>query len=240
MATVSAETNSDPNTTRDRSLLETARDVAFICAIYLFFAGFLYQYFWYNALGIPFHPSDVGIDQTLVFAYYAFADNLGSVAIASAVAVIIVLATLVFAPRLHWKGSTRQAVGRGLVLLGAIVMFPLLYGWSRVATFEALAHPISGHPESLVLFTIRSSAKSNYDQYFYKYNGKTLTLVAESDKFFYALAIPTADIDPCAKIVPPTFVFAVDKDDVASMRTFIPGRQKGGAKNGDSNAGTNC
>jgi hypothetical protein len=223
-----------------RSILESVRDVAFICAIYLFFAGFLYQYFWYQALGIPFKASEVGLNQTLVFAYYTFADNMVSVAIVCAVVGFIVLALILLARYLKWPPRTSWLAGRGFLILGAVLMFPLLYSWSRAATFEALAHPLSGHPDSLVRFTIKDSAKSNYDRYFYEDNGATLTLVAESDKFLYALAIPMINTDPCGKRVPQTFVFAVNKDDVESMRTLLPARERGAGQNGASNAAPKC
>lgn len=222
-----------------RSILESVRDVAFVCAIYLFFAGFLYQYFWYEALGIPFKATDVGLNQTLVFAYYTFADNLGPVAMACAIGLAVVVATIFAARRFKWSQDTFALVSRWLWILAAVIMFPLLYGWSRIATFEALAYPLSGHPQSIVQFTISKGAMSNYDQYFYRYNGATLTLVAESDKFFYALAIPRTDNVPCVKSVPGTFVFAVNKADVESLETIIPPRQKGATRNGGSNA-TNC
>jgi hypothetical protein len=223
-----------------RSILESVRDVAFICAIYLFFAGFLYQYFWYQALGIPFKASEVGLNQTLVFAYYTFADNIVSVAIACVVVGVVALALVLLARRFTLPPRTVWLISRGLLILGAVLVFPLLYSWSRVATFEALAHPLSGHPDSLVQFTIKDSAKSNYDRYFYADNGATLTLVAESDKFLYALAIPTVNTDPCGKRVPQTFVFAVNKDDVESMRTLLPARERGVNQNGASNAAPKC
>ena len=220
-----------------------ARDIAFVAAVYLFFAGFWYQYYWYQALGIPLHAIDVPLNQLLVFAYYTFASNaIGAIALAVVVVIAISMFPVVRALRTPWGAAALRAV----VGAALIAMFPLLFFWSKSATYAAINGNVEGRVGAIDRFILKEGADKRYSPRLLAANGVAtlaLVIVAEDDADYYVLKIPPRPADEsngCSSYIPHTYLFTVSKSDVESIEAWIPGRDPGGLKYGVRDATSSC
>lgn len=223
--------------------LAFARDIAFVAAVYLFFAGFWYQYYWYQALGIPLHAIDVPINQLLVFAYYTFAANaFWAVVLGVVVTIAVAVAPIARAVRKPWVAALQRAFVAA-VLIG---MFPLLFAWSKSATYAAINSNVEGHVGAIDRFVFKQGSEKLYSSRLLDANGSAslaLVIVAEDDADYYVLKIPPRPADEsngCSSYIPHTFVFTVRKADVLSVEAWIPGRDPGGQKYGISDKTSPC
>jgi len=228
-------------TAASASPLAMARDLAFVAAVYLFFAGFWYQYFWYQAFGIPLHAIDVPFNQLLVFAYYAFALNATPAAFVAVAAVAIVaLLPLIDAGSRPSLGAVRRTI----IAICVLAVFPLLYYWSKSATYAAINANVEGHVGAIDRFVFKAGSARNYSPRLLDANGAgslALTIVAEDSDFYYVLKVPPRPkTSECSTFIPHTYVFTVRKSDVLSVEAWIPGRDPRGLRYGIADVSSSC
>lgn len=235
-----ADTESKP---ANSNPLAFARDIAFVATVYLFFAGFWYQYYWYQALGIPLHAIDVPINQLLVFAYYTLAANAFWAVVLAVIAIIaIAVAPIARAIRTPWAVASQRA----FVAAVLIAAFPLLFFWSKSATYAAINSNVEGHVGAIDRFVFRKGSDKLYSSRLLEANGSSslaLVVVAEDDANYYVLKIPPRPADEsngCSSYIPHTFLFTVRKADVLSIEAWIPGRDPGGQKYGIRDTTSPC
>jgi hypothetical protein len=119
------------------SLLSSARDLAFVLAIFAFFAGFEYRYYYYHYLGIPAATFSLVDAQMLAGSYSVFYSHLWYLIIVFA-AILAVMLGLGYIPVARERSLNYQRLALLLLLLAC---FPVLNYWAQQTAglvFESL------------------------------------------------------------------------------------------------------
>nr|WP_219488510.1 hypothetical protein [Mucilaginibacter rivuli]MBW4890334.1 hypothetical protein [Mucilaginibacter rivuli] len=105
--------------------LKNARDIAFVMAVFLYFAGWLYIYFYLGGFGIPLKAVDLDIYNILIYAanVFIFGFNTGKVYL---ILFLIVVTAVSFFK--HISTTIKK-----LIPLGVILLFPLIFYVSQKA-----------------------------------------------------------------------------------------------------------
>ncbi|HLY02220.1 MAG TPA: hypothetical protein VKR56_06940 [Candidatus Cybelea sp.] len=168
-------------------LLALVRDGVFVCAVYLYFTGFTYRYYYYQHFGLRNIISDPTPYTAFVLSYTVFAGNWPFFVSAAAVlCVIVVVASRLLSPKI---GHRLTAF---VVIAAAVALFPCLNKFSfESAQKDALAleqRALIGRDARL---DINSPSPKSYNQSFIDAaNGYALHVLARDDKNTYALWQP--------------------------------------------------
>lgn len=183
---------------RPGSQLETARNVLYIGAVYLYAIGWSYVYFLFKGFGITLYALDIPFHFFFLYSYGVLADHPGWL-LGSAASLLGSTALKPPGPR-HW------------VLTGLLVVFlPLFLHLARqTATrdINALRH---GQGRS-VRFAFKDKQRaSRYSADFqYADTSGALTLVTEAKDEYYVFHQPASD----SAVLPIGTTFVVPKADV--------------------------
>jgi len=216
------------------------RDVAFIIAVYLFFTGFVYRYYYLTSFGISPKLDDSALYSVLVFAYTVFTDAF----VPSPLAVwwvwlpvlgLILVALIVDARRRHADQNYRLFRRRVAMELShwsfpalvavSILLVPLLFNAARdAARTEAYAFRAATAQgiDFKVIVTLNDAAAKSYDPATRSsLAGSVMRIVSESDDAYYFLKQLPYNL----KLTPArASIFVVRKDDIKSMEFSLPGR----------------
>jgi hypothetical protein len=215
------------------------RDVAFIAAVYLFFAGFIYRYYYLTSFGISPKFEDSALYSVLVYAYSVFDDVFQrspfthrSLWILAAVLLIVAVganAYLRATRRLYrWKAARIALALRRIALPAAVIvalmLIPWLFNAAERAGLSDAAKVRAAHNgiDYAVSVTLTDEAAKHYDKDLRSALASySVRLISESDSVYYFLDQPpsAAQTD-----VMRGAVFAVRKEDVQSIKLSLPGR----------------
>ena len=124
--------------------LAAARDVAFVIAIFMVFAGLAYRdYFYVNQFELPSYMMDASPNIVLFDAYLVLKYNVFRVTVAIFVAFFVLTGTWFVANKV-W-GATNVTLARSLVVLAAVVLMVLAFpglDWIASHTAEQRAQEI--------------------------------------------------------------------------------------------------
>ncbi|MGA8575368.1 MAG: hypothetical protein WB609_06715 [Candidatus Cybelea sp.] len=131
------------------SILASARDLAFVFAIFAFFAGAEYRYWFYRDLGIPVSSFSIVNSQIIADSYSVFAPHARDIAL-----FFVILAALIFVS--HYIAAKRKlSTYRNLVILFLLVAaLPLLEYWSNQSAAVAFSNAVNiegGVPDRAVI-----------------------------------------------------------------------------------------
>jgi hypothetical protein len=215
------------------------RDVAFIAAVYLFFAGFIYRYYYLTSFGINPKFEDSALYSVLVYAYSVLDDLFERssfthwwLSALAAVLLVVAVATNAYlrqTRRLYrWKAARVAVEVRRVALPVAIVIALLVIPWmfnaaQRAGLSDATkVRSAQNGIDYAVSVTLTEDAAKHYDRDIQSALASyTLRLVSESDSAYYFLDQPPG--------YTPTDlrrggIFVVRKDDVQSIKLALPGR----------------
>ncbi|MGP6159294.1 MAG: hypothetical protein ACLPYS_17610 [Vulcanimicrobiaceae bacterium] len=189
MADGSSTTPSSGDGTTRAFSLATARDVAFLAAIYLYFAGFVYGDFFTHTFGIP-AATDTPVYTYLIYAYNALTPNLAQL---SALAIALFGASVYFsilgtkARPARWE-TTLVNSERALLAVGALGLFPLLFFCAQraaLANADAIRCGASSGAARVVL-SFKPERAATYDADFVAASkqGSVLLLARSADAYF--------------------------------------------------------
>lgn len=197
-----------------RSILANSRDIAFISAIYLYFAGFAYEALYFRIFSVR-GESALPVYTYIVYGY----DALGPHVLLIVTTVIAISGAGIVLNTIGDRARRIRAVDvmlrslPALVPAVAIMLFPLIFIWAREAAEGRARDLISGQDSTLVNLRFKPAAERNYDRAFLDQNKDTsLFLVTESKDAYYVLrpgaltaagdklrgfvyAVPRADVD---------------------------------------------
>lgn len=215
------------------------RDVAFIAAVYLFFAGFIYRYYYLTSFGINPKFEDSALYSVLVYAYSVFDDLFQRSPFTpwwpwaiAAVLVVVAVSTNAYlreTRRLYrWKVARVAVELRRIALPAAIIIALLLIPWlfnaAERAGLSDAAKVRSAHNgiDYAVSVTLTENAEKHYDKDIQTALASyTLRLVSESDSVYFFLDQPSnAEHTGVMR----GGIFVVRKDDVQSIKLALPGR----------------
>ena len=216
------------------------RDVAFIIAVYLFFTGFVYRYYYLTSFGISPKLDDSALYSVLIFAYTVFTDAvvrnpLAVWWVALPILSVILVILIADARRRHADRNYRLFRRRVALELGrwslpaivavSILLVPLLFNAARdAAQTEAYAFRASAAQgiDFKVIATLNDAAAKSYDPTIRSsLAGSTMRIVSESDAAYYFLK----QLPYNAKLTPArAAIFVVRKDDIKSVEISLPGR----------------
>jgi hypothetical protein len=215
------------------------RDVAFIAAVYLFFAGFIYRYYYLTSFGINPKFEDSALYSVLVYAYSVFDDVFRRspfthwwLSVLVAVIVVVAVGTNAYlreTRRLYrWKAARvaveLRRVAQPAAIIVALVLIPWLFdaaeraGLSDAANVRLAQNGI----DYAVSVTLTEDAGKHYDKDIQSALASyTLRLVSESDSAYYFLDQPASAPQTGVRRAG---IFVVRKDDVQSIKLALPGR----------------
>jgi hypothetical protein len=217
-----------------KDLLGTIRDVAFIVAIYAFFTGFIYRYYYLDRLGVPPNYDDKALFSIFVYSYTVTQDCLQGllqeVVRITPEAIILHLFSLLFifaasftvyAQRGKATSLIREYpwVTLALASFTALLLFPLLAGVAAnaaVADADSWRNPFMNKKSSAVILT--QGARSSYDPDFVDFiqHAYAIQLVSETSENDYFL-----QVDNTSSSVQHAFVFAIPRTDIARIATIL-------------------
>jgi hypothetical protein len=219
--------------------ISRVRDVAFIAAVYLFFAGFIYRYYYLTSFGIDPKFEDSGLYSVLVYAYSVFDDVfqrnpfthrwLWVIAAALLIVAVGTNAYLRETRRLYrWKAARVAVELRRVALPAAVIVALILIPWvfnaAERAGLSDAAKVRAAHNgiDYAVSVTLTDDAAKHYDNDIQSALASySLRLISESDSVYYFLNQPP---NPAQTGVMRGAVFAVRKNDVQSIKLALPGR----------------
>jgi hypothetical protein len=170
------------------SLLPAIRDVTLVAGICLFFAGFIFHYYYFVGLGVPPDTQSMDFNSLVVRSSTVFAEDwywyLGA---------IVVVALITSKNRRRWKTQSLWQ-HRAVVAVAVVLFFGLIYGTSIDAGHKMACSVRRGEAlRPVILSLIRPSV---YDPtYFVSAVNGTLSsahayLVAETASDYFILIEP--------------------------------------------------
>lgn len=197
-----------------KSILANARDAAFIAAIFLYFAGFMYRYMYRQVWGITSSDGDPAFFGYLVYSYQPLEASWGWLLGISAALVIILVVLGALSRR--W-GPERVSLLLGLRTLSvsaAVVGFfaTLLWGASAasVAAFQNIRQ--GNLPGTFLVFKDPKQSTRVYGTQFMTDNSNDLlTIVEETKDSYYVLDQPGMVEKP----IPDGKLFVIPKQSIA-------------------------
>lgn len=210
---VGATISNERAATASATLFSEARDFAFVAGIYLIFAGYLYRYFYFESFGIQLSAVDANIGQSIFFAYNVFKPHI--VWILISVFVLIVVYAWLSAYPVSLQRLRGLRVERILLLLIAILLFPLIYTWSQQAATNTMVQIREGNNVKISAISFTPTAKGQYPEIPAQNVPSNFAVIGEYGEFLYVLKIPGKPKDA-------TYVYAVRKTDVATIKTLLP------------------
>jgi hypothetical protein len=214
-----------------RASLAMVRDIAFVVAVYVYFTGFTYYYYWRLLLGIPVAVADEPVFHIFVYAFQVFRIYWAGILGCIVAGVLLWVAVGSLFDKIAWlHAQERLRSGLSILLLVAIVLglFTVLSVWSEEAARIHVDSVRAGYTtiEPNIKIMLKPEFKRYFDQDFvYDNEHFCLTLVGETTDAVYALSqalyqgeqncLPYST-RPGSKL-PYGFVYAVPKSDIVSM-----------------------
>ena len=212
------------------SALANARDIAFVMAIFLYFAGFTYRYLYQEAWGITTKQDGLDLFGYLVYAYAPLsAIWLWLLAIVVGIGLVLITLEAVFTiDRLHRVAFFFPPLRILVVAAGVISCFPLLAFGARDAAINSFRDIREGDlPATRVYFKAKFADLLRKDP---PYGGQlldddatgNLTIVEESSDAYFVLDQPGMR----SEFLPIGTLVRIPKDQVEFLATEVvqPGR----------------
>jgi hypothetical protein len=134
------------------SLLSSARDFAFVLAIFAFFTGFEYRFFYFRYLGIPTSTLSIADTQTLADSFSVFLSHRWYVLGAFALVVLTTFTLRAMKP----QQEKLAPFLRLLLLLFVLLSFPVLNEWAQETAATVYWQLVGGQsaPEMPIKFSL--------------------------------------------------------------------------------------
>lgn len=206
--------------------LASARDSAFVAAIYLFFLGFSYRHFFYEYFGLPVRRDD-SIYTTFVYAYQVLDDALIPLLIVAAALGIVRFASRKarglrwYVSSLEWA-NTRFAgpiafIAYYRIPVIVLIAFPISALFAQYsARKEAYHYRFALGPDHAVSSVVLNDTKLMLDSLT---PPNDLYLITSTDDSFYFLRQHRPALDG---VVPRGDIIQVSRGSVASMTIRLP------------------
>ena len=212
-----ADAPKEERATNQVSVVGLFRDVTTIAAIYLFFAGFIYRYYYFRGLGIPISDVNASLETVTAYSFSVFADNW-FLALVAILAVVICWLFLMRAPRF----TATVAPYRLMITFAlALAAFPLLYAMARRTAAEEVLR-VRLNPEVVfgrASLTIRKDRMPYPDPFKKAVSADSAYILEKTTSALYVYVRQTRLHN--SKNEPPGFVYIVPNDDVANARTVL-------------------
>ena len=134
-----------PATGESPTLLASASGIIAIVALYLYFAGYVFSYFYYQTFGVTLESLDVSTQYYFVRSFTVFQSAAG-------VVLLCVVAGIAY-------GYAIRRIGRAVLLVTLIIAFPLVYHLSAHIG-EREAQYKRNHPRAIVRFRFKGAEKT--------------------------------------------------------------------------------
>jgi hypothetical protein len=196
------------------SVLANARDAAFIAAIVLYFAGFMYRYAFRQSWGIT-SPDDTPVYTYMVYAVFPIEDKYGDL-LALLIGAAIILIFLDAAMK-HWPSipNLRPVVAGGVI----IAVFLVLQSGARDAAVQAFS-PLreNGLPGAHFHLSREVRTLRTYDAFINDDKNDLLSIVEETPDTYYVLDQATPGPD---RMLPDGVLYHIPKADVDYVTSDI-------------------
>ena len=196
-------------TDKAKTVLEAARDLIAIAAIFLFFTGFVYSYAFMHDLGIPLAATGMPLEFYFVSSYSV----LASKSITIAIIVLTIVATralLLQLWRFRW-GETLLTIlrsQRSWLVIGGLSLsiwacFVLLFVWSESAADDQFASVVRGEDvyDASVVLAKNADASRFPANLLDPSDGSRVYLITSNSTDFYFLLVPPVSSNADSQLI---------------------------------------
>ena len=195
---------SDKNEKKD--LPSILRNLVFFIAVYLYFIGWIYEFYYYRNFGIPLSALDIPVYYFFIFSYSAVEFK-----IIWYVILIGILILLVFIPR--------DAIRKWAIVFYMIILFPLSFYLAKSAS-DQYALKVRRGSAKTISFVLKGDASNRYPPEFLSANERgDLRFLTQTKDRFYVFLQP---IDPDQPVLPVASSYIVPERDVSLVTIELP------------------
>jgi hypothetical protein len=155
--------------------LKNIRDIAFVAAVFLYFAGWIYSYNYFKELGLPQKAADLELYSLLIYSsnVFIYLINYCKIYLVLLVGVIVLL--------LFWKRA--NIIAAKLIPLIVVALFPLLFYIAQTAAKNDVKATFLNQPKYLknITFLFKEAKAGIANE---KFSTQDSILKAERDKIF--------------------------------------------------------
>lgn len=162
------------------SLLSILKDLTFLIAIYLYFMGWIYAYYFFQHFGISLVSIDIPFYYFFVYSYTV----ISNISISNNTVFLAVVATIIY------LFITRYLKKWGAIWILAIILiillsFPVFFGLAKETGEKKALELRRGNVDEIIFFFKKDTAKL-YPQEFISANNKgELKLIAQTKDLIY-------------------------------------------------------
>jgi hypothetical protein len=198
--------------------LAIARDVAAVAGIFLFFAGFVYQFFLEQGLGLH-RTGNAPIYEIVADSWAVFQRHPAPFTLTALAFLVIVLAHSVFRWRVSGQAGKAYDFAELVIVATATVgAFIYIFSTARATGREVANRTRSGVESSSVEIAFSSAVQNRYPGLVDASKNHELRIVGRDSQFMYILDQPIPELTP----VPSARTFAIRVKDVESYFVIIP------------------
>jgi hypothetical protein len=203
-----------------KSTLPSLRDAVLVLTIYVFFAGFIYQYFYFSYLGIPINSISVPYNATLIYAFSVGIKSFWWALIL--LTVVLVVQSLIVANQKI--AGLYQKTRMQLLIFTAVISFPVVFVAANYAARVSSREIQLGTNDTItrVSLSIKPERRKSYPPLFLRaVDNDAAYLLATASDGIYVL-VRQAQL-PESKNLSDSFLYSVPIADIAHYRTVVPG-----------------
>lgn len=185
------------SSSKSGDVFSTLRNLLLLIAIYLYFIGWTYVYYYYSHFGISLHSLDIP-----VYYFFAYSNSV----IGSLPSVVIGVSLILLGFKLR-KFLSNPYVAVPIV----IILFPILFLVARETGIDR-AQQLRGAGAKPVEFVIKDNARKHYPKEFNQANDSgNLRMIYQTKDRYFVFVQPTGGEE---KVMPRGYTYDISKDHI--------------------------
>jgi hypothetical protein len=190
---------------RQPEFLSVVKDVVLVFALYLYFAGWLHAYYFFQQFGVSLNSVDIPVYYFFIYSFSVFLTFWGFVVLV----VVIISLTLAVKGRPSWGY---------LLVIALISLFPGIFYAARAAGMSDASEKRSGYA-STVQFVFKKDAAETFDEEFIDLNkNDRLQLLTVTKDRYLVFCQPKGEGDA----QPNATMYSIAAADVALAKVDLP------------------
>ena len=191
----------------DDTVLSFLKNVILVIAVYAYFVGWTYAFYFYSYFGLSLNAIDIPFYFFIIYSYNIFYNYIALLIIVVTV-VLIYLLTTIYANK--W-----------LLMLVLVALFPALFYMSYKVAVKDAEEIRTGVVESKkVYFVLKKDIAKYYPKGFSDLNNYKLKLLTQTKDGFYVFHQPP--MRTVGNDLVSGFTYYIPRDDVATARIVMP------------------
>jgi hypothetical protein len=208
---------------KSRDFLATLRDVSLICAVYLYFVGWVYEYYFLGHFGLALTSVEIPVYYFFIYAFSALSYYFSFILIISAI-VICYVAILVFLSLSSNVRSKLQKIGMYLLCVNLVMLFPVsFYGAKEAAETRAKEIRLGRYPSKTITLIFKKELADEFPKELTAANARGDLKLLTHTKDVYFVFRQIQNETPHSHAVPYGFTHHISKSDVNLLTVEMRG-----------------